>query len=236
MSTASAFASAPIRVISSKATQQILAELAAKYQSASGQVVKVESVGGVDAAKRVQAGEAFDIVILARNAMDALHQVGKLVDGTLRDLAVSGVGVAVRSGTPHPDISSEAAVKQAVLAAPTLGYSSGPSGVQLAKLFERWGIADVIKPRIVQAPPGVPVGALIANGEVALGFQQLSELLNVNGIDMIGMLPPEIEIITTFSAALASTCTRPQMAAALLDFMRLAGCADTIRENGMEPA
>ncbi len=218
------------------ATKQILADLAAKYQAGGGQAVSVESVGGVDAAKRVLAGEAFDLVILARNAMDTLRAAGKLADGSLRDLLVSGVGVAVQSGTPHPDISSETAVKQAVLAAPTLGYSTGPSGVQLAKLFERWGIAETIKPRIVQAPPGVPVGALIAKGEVALGFQQLSELLNVKGIDMIGMLPPAIEIITTFSGAVAATCAQPDASAALLRFMASPECATTIRQNGMGPA
>lgn len=226
----------PIRIISSMATKQILADLVAQYQAKTGQAVHVESVGGVDAAKRVQAGEAFDLVILARNAMDTLHAAGKLVGGSLRDLVVSGVGVAVQSGTPYPDITSEDAVKQAVLAAPTLGYSTGPSGVQLAKLFERWGIADVVKPRIVQAPPGVPVGALIARGEVALGFQQLSELLNVKGIDLVGMLPPAIEIITPFIGAVAATCKEPEAASALLRFMTSAECAATIRQNGMEPA
>jgi molybdate transport system substrate-binding protein len=218
------------------ATKQILSDLAAKYQAASGQAVKVESVGGVDAAKRVQTGEAFDIVILARNAMDALYSTSKLVDGSLRDLVVSGVGVAVQSGTQHPNISSEAAVKQAVLAAPTLGYSTGPSGVQLAKLFERWGIAEVVKPRIVQAPPGIPVAALIAKGEVALGFQQLSELLTVNGVALVGMLPKEIAIITTFSGAVAATCAQPEAALALLRFMASPECAATIRRNGMDPA
>lgn len=216
------------------ATKQILADLVALYQSKTGQAVSVASVGGVDAAKRVQAGEAFDIVILARNAMDALHGAGKLVDGSLRDLVVSGVGVAVQSGTPHPDIASEDAVKQAVLAAPTLGYSTGPSGVQLAKLFERWGIADVVKPRIVQAPPGIPVGALIAKGEVALGFQQLSELLNVPGVELVGMLPQPIEIITTFSGAVAATCTQPEAASALLRFLASPASAAAIRQNGME--
>ena len=226
----------PIRIISSMATKQILADLVAAYQAASGQAVAVESVGGVDAAKRVQAGEAFDLVILARNAMDQLQAAGKLVDGSLRDLVRSGVAVGIRSGTARPDISSEDAVKKAVMAAPTLGYSTGPSGVQLAKLFERWGIAESVKSRIVQAPPGVPVGALIARGEVALGFQQLSEMLNVTGVELVGMLPPAIEIITTFSGAVASTCANPQAAANLLAFMASPAAALTIQQNGMTPA
>lgn len=226
----------PIRILSSMATKQILADLAAAYQAASGQAVSVESVGGVDAAKRVQAGEAFDLVILARNAMDNLQAAGMLQAGRIEDLVVSGVAVAVPSGAPHPDIGSEAAVKQAVLSARSLGCSTGPSGVQLGKLFERWGIAETIKPRIVQAPPGISVGTLIARGEVTLGFQQLSEMLNVQGIDMIGMLPPDIEIITTFSAAVAGTCVQPREAADLLAFMQTPACTEVIRANGMEPA
>jgi molybdate transport system substrate-binding protein len=236
MSTAPASTPAPIRILSSMATKQILADLVALYHTTTGQAASVESVGGVDAARRVLAGEVFDVVILARNAMDTLHGAGKLADGSLHDLLVSGVGVAVQSGTPHPDISSEAAVKQAVLDAPTLGYSTGPSGVQLAKLFEHWGIAEQIKPRIVQAPPGVPVGALIAKGQVALGFQQLSELLNVQGLDLVGMLPPEIEIVTTFSGAVAATCSTKGSAQELLAFFASPVCAPSIRRNGMEPA
>ena len=226
----------PLRIISSMATKQILSDLVAQYQAESGQAVNVESVGGVDAARRVQTGETFDVVVLARNAMDTLVAAGKLAPGSLCDMVISSVAVAVASGSAHPDISSEAALKQAVLAAATLGYSTGPSGVQLAKLFERWGIAEVVKPRIVQAPPGIPVAALIAKGEVALGFQQLSELLNVNGVDLVGMLPKEIAIITTFSGAVAAACAQPEAASALLRFMASPECAATIRQNGMDPA
>ena len=226
-----------LRVISSKATQHILADLASAYTSSTGQAVNVESVGGVDAAKRALAGEVFDLVILARDAMDKLMAAGKLQAGSLRDLVRSAVAVAVPKGAAHPDITSDAAVKQAVLAAATLGYSTGPSGVQLAKLFERWGIADVVKSRIVTPPPGIPVGSLIAKGEVALGFQQLSEMLNVPGIELVGLLPPEIEIITTFSGALASSSSSAitSAATALLDYMASAAAFDAIRNNGMSP-
>jgi molybdate transport system substrate-binding protein len=226
-----------IRIISSMATKQLLTDLVALYQNQhapSGQTIEVESVGGVDAAKRVQAGEAFDLVILARNAMDALAAADKLDAHGVVDLVRSGVAVAVPSGATHPDISSGEAVKQAVLNAPTLGYSTGPSGVQLAQLFERWGIAGQIKSRIVQAPPGVPVGALIARGEVALGFQQLSEMLNVPGVDRVGMLPADIEIITTFSGAVARSCTQSGPAHELLAFFASPVCAASIQRNGME--
>jgi molybdate transport system substrate-binding protein len=224
-----------ISIISSMATRQILAELADQFQQRTGRRVKLESVGGVDAAKRVQAGEAFDLVILASDAIDKLIAAGKIV-GSRVDLVVSGVAVAVRAGTPQPDISSEDSVKQAVLAARSLSYSTGPSGVQLQKQFERWGIADQIKSRIVQAPPGVPVGSLVAKGEVELGFQQLSELINLEGITVVGPLPQAIQIVTTFSAGVSATCTQPEAARELLDFMNSPAAAEAKRRQGMDPA
>lgn len=227
----------PIRIISSMATKQVLADLIALYQQATpGVAIELESVGGVDAAKRVQAGEAFDIVALASNAVAQLSADGKIVAGSQVDVVRSGVALAVRSGAPHPDIASEAAVKQAVLAARTLGYSTGPSGVQLAKLFERWGITEQIKDRIVTAPPGVPVGSLVAKGEVELGFQQLSELMSLEGIDVLGPLPAEIQIITTFSAGLARASTQPEAVRALLAFLASPQTAETKRRNGMDAA
>ncbi|WP_137892993.1 substrate-binding domain-containing protein [Ramlibacter sp. 2FC] len=226
----------PIRIISSMATKQVLADLVAQYQQGSGQLVSVESVGGVDAAKRVQAGEAFDAVILASNAIEQLTEAGRVVAGSRVDLVRSGVAIAVRAGAPRPDIASEEAVRQAVLAAPSLSYSTGPSGVALAKLFERWGIAEQIRDRIVQAPPGVPVGSLVAKGEVALGFQQLSELMHLEGIAVLGPLPPEIQIITAFSAGLAATSTQPEAVRAMLAFMASPAADEPKRRNGMEPA
>ena len=225
----------PITIISSMATRQLLADLVAEFQKTTAQDVRVESVGGVDAAKRVLAGEAFDIVALASNAIAQLTDAGKIVPGSQVDLVQSGVAIAVRAGALRPDIGSEEAVKQAVLAAPSLSYSTGPSGVQLAKLFERWGIADEIRDRIVQAPPGVPVGKLVAEGQVALGFQQLSEMMNLPGIDVLGPLPAEIQIITTFSAGLSVTSTQPDAVRALLDFMVSPAVAEIKRRNGMEP-
>ncbi|MBE0586908.1 MAG: substrate-binding domain-containing protein [Hydrogenophaga sp.] len=227
----------PIRIISSMATKQVLADLINLYQQAHpGVAIELESVGGVDAAKRVQAGEAFDIVALASNAVAQLTTDGKVVAGSTVDMVRSGVALAVRSGAPHPDIASEAAVKQAVLAARTLGYSTGPSGVQLAKLFERWGIAEQIKDRIVTAPPGVPVGSLVAQGEVELGFQQLSELMSLEGIDVLGPLPAQIQIITTFSAGLATASTQPEAVRALLAFLVSPATGPTKQRNGMEAA
>lgn len=226
-----------LRVISSMATKSLLADLVALHAQASpGTEVNVESVGGVDAAKRVQAGEAFDAVVLASNAIDKLIAEGHVLAGSRVDLVHSGVAVAVRAGAAQPDISSEAALKAAVLAAHTLGYSTGPSGVQLAKLFERWGIAEQIADRIVTAAPGVPVGALVANGAVELGFQQLSELMNLEGIALLGPMPPEVQITTTFSAGIASASSQPEAVRELLGFLAAPATAEAKRRNGMDPA
>lgn len=222
------------------ATRQVLAELAAGFEQQGGCPVTIESVGGVDAAKRVQAGEAFDLVILGSDAIEKLIAAGHLQPGSRVDLVRSGVAVAVRAGEPLPDLGSEDAVKQAVLAARSVSFSTGPSGVALAALFERWGIADEIKPRLVQAPPGVPVGTLVARGEVALGFQQLSELLHVPGITIAGPLPPEIQITTTFSAGLpvglVPGSAQAQQVQALLAYMTSPQAAEAKRRQGMAPA
>ena len=225
-----------IKGISSMATRQVLAELVELYGRQCGDRIAIESVGGVDAAKRVQAGEVFDVVILASDAIAKLAASGHVVPASQVDLVHSGVAVAVRAGAPVPDISTEDAVRRAVLAARSLSYSTGPSGVALAKLFERWGIAQEIAPRIVQAPPGVPVGTLVARGEVELGFQQLSELLHVSGITLVGPLPPAIQITTTFSGAIAANARQPDAARALLAFMASPEAADAKRRQGMDPA
>ena len=218
------------------ATRLLLAELASAYTERNGQVVHLASVGGVDAARRVQAGEALDVVILASDAIHKLINSGHLRADSKVDIVHSGVAVAVRAGTQPPDIASEDAVRQAVLAASTLGYSTGPSGVALAQLFERWGITEQIQPRMVIAPPGVPVASLVASGAVALGFQQLSELLHVEGIVIVGPLPPAIQITTTFSAAITTACTRVAQAGALLEFMASPDTVPAKRRQGMAPA
>ena len=222
------------------ATRQLLAELAAAFEKQSGCVVSLESVGGVDAVKRIQAGEVFDLAVLGSDAIDKLMASGDICADSKRDLVRSGVAVAVRAGAALPDISSEDAVRLAVRAARSISYSTGPSGVALAKLFQRWGIADEIQSRLVQAPPGVPVATLLASGQVELGFQQLSELLHVDGVTVVGLLPPAIQITTTFSAgvptrASADSSTAEQVRA-LLDFMTSPQTAAAKRRQGMEPA
>lgn len=229
--------SAALKGISSMATRQVLADLSAAWQAQGGEPVQIESVGGVDAAQRVQSGdEAFDAVFLASGAIDKLQAAGRVLPGSKVDLMLSSTAVAVPAAAQLPDISTEDAVRSAVLAAPSIGYSTGPSGVALQKLFERWGIADEIKPRIVQARPGVPVGSLVASGKVALGFQQLSELIHVTGIQIVGSLPSAIGIDTVFSAGVVTGSANAEAVQRLLAFMASPEAAAAKRRQGMEPA
>lgn len=215
------------------ATRLVLADLVQAYQAQGGSAVQIESVGGVDAAERVQAGEPFDVVILASDAIDRLAAGGHVLAGSRVDLVRSGVAVAVPAGAPVPDIGSEAALRQAVLSAPSLSYSTGPSGVALAALFQRWGITEQVRDRIVTPPPGVPVGSLVARGEVALGFQQHSELMHVNGITVLGPMPEPVQIITTFSGAVCVTSARPDAVRTLLAYLASPAGEDAKRRQGM---
>jgi molybdate transport system substrate-binding protein len=228
--------SVALKAVSSMATREMLVELVSQYQRTTAQPVTAEAAGGVDVAKRVQAGEAFDVVVLSDTAIDKLLAAGKLRAGSRVDLAKSGVSIAVRAGGARPDVGTEEAVKSAVLAAKTLSYSTGPSGVYLEQLFQRWGILETVRARIVVAPPGVPVGSLVASGQAELGFQQLSELMNLAGVEVLGPLPPSIQCITIFSGAISSACTRPDEARALLHFMASAGATPAKRRHGMESA
>ncbi len=225
-----------LKLISSMATRQLLAELAAQWQGISGVAVSIESVGGVDAAKRVREGEAFDGVVLAADAIDSLISRGHAVVGSKTDLVRSSVAVAVKAGALVPDISTEAALRSAIAAAPTIGYSTGPSGVALVNLFKRWGMLDALQSRIVQAPPGIPVGALVARGEVALGFQQLSELMTVDGITVVGTLPAGASITTIFSAAVCAASTQSEALAALFAFIASSQTTATKLLHGMDAA
>jgi len=217
------------------ATRRLLGEMIAQFEKTSPHRVALESVGGLDAAKRVRAGEPLDVVVLAREVIDDLIGAARIVQGSRVDVAVSAIGVAVRSGTPHPDISSADGVRAAVLAARRIGYSTGPSGQYLAKLFASWDPDGRLKDRIIVAPVGVPVGSLVARGDIDLAFQQLSEL-GGDGIDVVGQLPPDIQMMTTFSGGVARASAQPDAARALLAFMASPALTPIKRHHGMDAA
>ena len=222
--------------LSSMATRLILADLAREYEARAGTHVEIRSVGGVEAAKLVRAGEAMDVVVLASKVMGALEAEGHLEKGSVADFARSEIGVAVRAGSPPLSVESEQAVKQAMLEARRICYSTGPSGDHLKALCEKWGLADSILGRALVAPPGVPVASLVASGEADLGLQQLSELIGQPGVEVVGPLPPEIQAVTVFSAGVASKSADPAAARALVAFLASSETGDTKRAHGMEPA
>jgi molybdate transport system substrate-binding protein len=226
----------PLKLLSSMATRDVLREMASRYQVDTGRAVNCEAAGGVDVARRIQGGEAVDVVVLASNAIDKLIEEKKLIAGSRVDLVKSGIAIAIRANSLRPEVGTEDEVKSAVLAAATLSYSTGPSGVYLEKMFERWGILEAIRNRIVVPPPGVAVGSLVASGTAELGFQQLSELANVPNVEVVGPLPPAIQSMTTFSSGISVSCADPAAARQLLAFMASPATAATKIRHGMEAA
>lgn len=228
--------STTITGISSMATSRLLTELGAGFALQGAWAPAIEAVGGVDAARRVRAGEPFDVVVLAANVMETLEREGWIVPGTRAGVARSGVAIAVRAGLPHPPVATADDVRRAVLGAAKIGYSSGPSGDHLKRLFADWGIAEQIVGRILEAKPGVPVGGLVARGEADLGFQQLSELQDVPGIELLGMLPDDIQTLTVFTAGVGAHAAHPDGAGALIAHFVAPETRATKQRLGMDAA
>ena len=226
---------AEVKVMAANAVKEAYLELVSAFEKSTGHKVATVWGGTEGVAKRVTSGEVVDVVLIAAPNIDRLIAEGKLVSGSRADVAKSGVGIAVRAGLPKPDISSGEAVKRAVLAATSVAYSSGPSGSYVADLFKKMGISDQIQHKVRQSASGVQVGDLIARGEADLGFQQISELLHVQGIDYLGPLPADIQNITVYSAGVHTAAPAPDVAKALVKFLTSPGAAPAIRKIGMEP-
>jgi molybdate transport system substrate-binding protein len=224
---------AQLKVMLSAAFKEAYLELLPQFERASGHKVENLWVPSVQMMNRLKGGEKVDLVILSAAALDELKKAGIVSERF--DLVKSGIGIAVKSGAPKPDISSGEAIKRAVLAAKGIAYSTGPSGIYLTGLFQRMGIADQIKSRVKQTQ-GVPAGSVVASGEAEIAFQQVSELLPVPGIELVGPLPPDIQEITVFSAGLHAAATAPDAARALVKFLKSPAAAPVIRKKGMEPA
>jgi len=222
--------------LSSMATRHILADLARDYEARTGTAVAIWSMGGVEAAKLARAGESTDIVVLASKVMESLEAEGHIAKGSIRDFARSEIGLAVPAGARRPSLENGAAVRQAMIEAKRVGYSTGPSGDHFKGLCERWGLSDSVLARALKAPPGVPVATLVANGEADLGVQQLSELIGQPGIEVIGPLPQEIQAVTVFSAGVATTCSEHEAAQAFVAYLASAETEAVKRRHGMEPA
>lgn len=228
-----------LKGISSMATRRLLAQLTDQYERATGQRVLFESVGGVTAEQRILDGEPFDIIMLAAGAMKRLLDAGQIDRDSLIGVANSSIAVAMRIGLTAPDIRDENAIREAAKNAQAIGYSTGPSGQYILGLLKKWGVSCSVgttSPRLVEARPGVPVGSLVASGEVDIGFQQISELMNVEGINLLGLLPDSIQKTTTFSAAMGPATHNRDATQAFLAFLVSAAAEAAKVANGMTAA
>jgi len=224
-----------IKVLSALATRQAYLELVPQFERASGRKVATTWAGTVDIVKRISAGDSYDLIIAPKNTIDDFIQGGMVEGGSRIDIARTGIGIAIRRGAQPPDIGSAEALKRALIAAKTVGYSTGPSGVYLTALFERMGIAAEIKAKSRQVPPGATVGPIVACGEAEIGFQQMSELLHVDGIDVVGPLPAEIQYITVISCAIPTAAKEQDAARALARFLAAPSARDAIEQAGLQP-
>ena len=226
----------PINGISSMATRQLLAELLARYRKETGRTVSVEAVGGVDAAKRVRAGEVFDLVVLADDVIAKLADEGHVVTTSRTPFVRSAMALAVPTGATRPDIGSEAAVRAALTGARSIGYSTGPSGTHLLTVLKSWGLDPAAEPgRFVQAKPGIPVATLVARGEAAVGVQQMSEFIGEAGIEIVGLLPPPVQSVTTFSIGIGARSMHVEEARAVIAYVTAPASAGIKHRFGMEP-
>jgi molybdate transport system substrate-binding protein len=217
------------------ATKTFLEEALLRVREQAGIDSALTAIGGVDAAKRVRAGAAFDVVVLAQAALTALGNEGHVKASTSHGLARVGIYAAVRAGTPHPDLSTERALIDSIVAARRIGYSTGPSGTHLLERLNAWGLTDALGDGIVQAPPGVPVARLVADGSVVLGFQQLSELIHAHGIEVVAPLPAGAQQLTDFVGAVGQASRHTQTAQTALSWMASPACDDLRRRHGMQP-
>jgi molybdate transport system substrate-binding protein len=225
-----------MKVLCTNGVKSVMLDLFPAFERTSGTklVITWGSTNGL--MKELETGASGDLAILTAETIDDLIKRGKVVAGSRVDLARSGIGIAVRKGASKPDIGTPDALKHALLAAKSVAHSkTGLSGIYFPTVLVRLGIADAMKSKIVMPEPGTPVGELIAKGDAEIGVQQISELLPVAGIDIVGPLPAELQKISTFSAGLFTGAKDPDTAKALVKFMA-AESLPLLKGKGLEPA
>ena len=232
----SAVDAADIKVLSTRATEEIYRELVPRFEQASGHKVTTTFVGTSDLQKRIAAGEAYDVVILIDTAIDDFIKSGKVLAGSRVDITKSGIGIGVRSGLPKPDVASPEALKSALLAAKSISYTTGPSGEAIDRMLRKMGIAEAVKSRVKLPPSGTLVGTIIAKGEADIGFQQTNELSHFPGVDYLGPLPAEFQDVTLRSGGILVASKEKVAAQQLLKFLSGPEAAPVIRKHGLDPA
>jgi molybdate transport system substrate-binding protein len=228
-----------VRVMTSGGTAAAYVALAPQFERATGHTLVTlatsTGIGADSITSRVRRGEAVDVIILSRAGIDELISEGKVVAASRVDLARSSIGMAVRRGAPKPDISSVEALKRALLQAQSVAYSAQVSGIYLStELFPRLGIVDQMAKKSIRVDMG-RVGAVVARGEAEIGFQQISELWEVPGLDYVGPLPAEVQRVTVFSAGVAAGARNPTAARALIEFFASSSGSETMAKSGLDP-
>ena len=227
--------SAEVRLLASGALKDAYLELIPDFEKASGHKVTVAWSSTTEIRRRIAAGEIADLVILGSSGTDALIKEGKLLVSTRATFARSGIYVAVRADAPKPDIGSIEALKKTLFAAKSVGYSEGASGTYLVSMFQKLGIYDQVKSKASIAKANEPVGEKVVRGEAEIGFHQLSELIPVKGIQIVGPLPAELQHITVFSGAIHSEAKESGAARALIKFLTTPGVGENIKKHGLDP-
>ena len=232
---ASALDNQQIQVTASVAFKAPYLEMVQDFEKQTGLKVNTNWLPTVEIVERIKKGEAGDLVILSATNIDELSKNGYLIAGSRIDYVNSGIGIGIRKNTPKPNIKTQADLKNALLNANTIAYSTGPSGVYLSKLFENMGVAEQIrsKLKIIQ---GEPVGAVVLRGEADIGFQQIPEILSVPEIEYLGPLPPEVQYITTFAFAIPSNKSNSKAVQAWISNLKSPKAIPTIERYGLNPS
>ena len=228
-----------IRVMTSGTFTAAYLELAPEFERATGHRIVTEATsmgtGPTGIVARLERGDLIDVVIVSAADLERLTTAGLIRPGTRVDLARSAIGMAVRRGAPKPDISSVDALTRTLLAAQSIAYSASVSGTYLStELFQRLGIADRVLPKSRRIEGGERVAAVVARGEAEIGFQQISELLPVDGVDVVGPLPPEVQRVTIFAAGVGAASTNPAVARSFIDFLASPRAISAIRKSALE--
>jgi molybdate transport system substrate-binding protein len=226
---------AEVKVLSSNGTSAIVRAIGAEFARRTGHAVVTKFDVATLLQKDIEAGESFDVAVLTRAVIDALAAKGAIDAATRADVARSGIGVAARAGAAKPDIGSVDAFRRTFLDARSVAYTTvGGSGIHFVKMLERLGIADAVRAKAKTQPGGI-VGELVARGEAELAVQQVSELVPVEGIELVGPFPPELQLITVFTAGVSPHARNPEAARALLRFFADPAALAAIRAKGMDP-
>ncbi len=226
---------AEIRVWTARAIGTVLAEIGPQFERTTGHNLNISTGLSTEFVRRANAGEPFDIMIAGSSPVDGLIKNGKIISETRTNIVRSGIGVEVRAGAPKPDISSVEAFKRALLGAKSIAYLRVGSGIYLAGLLERLGIAEAIKSKVTR-PESDIVSELIAKGQVELGMVVITQILTTPGVELVGPLPPEIQSYVVFTGGVSTNSKEPDAAKQLMKFLTGPTAIPVIRAQGMEPA